>query len=373
MVYLVVHAFSRRNAGDGLLTDLTMQRLARAGIQPEQCVVAALDPESFPDLPNVYGVPSEPWGRLSWRAVGAGAHLLAAGVTVLSGNRIAAGGLAQLARSASGIVGLGGAYLRAGGVVEAGGCLLNHVPQLALAGASPAPSVYLPQSIGPLPGPVGAGVRRLLRHIDTVYARDDQTVAELGRPDNVVAMPDLAVLELAERLGEPASVASGDTTILVPRDLGSERYDHAQRQLAAIVPDPRWAVQAASVGSRNDAEHIRRLGGTDPVPLRDLLSTTEGGVVISVRLHGALQALLAGWPAIHLSYQRKGWGAYRDLGLAEYVHDARDFDPALVARQAETVRADPQAFFARLHEVAPRLQTLSAALDRGLRSTLNRT
>ena len=369
---LLVHAFSRRNAGDGLLVDLSLERLERAGVGPQDVWVAALDAASFADLPHVLQVPSEPWGRVTGRAVRAAGHLAQTTLTAATGYRIASGELAHIARSATGIVAVGGGYLRAGNLVEAGGALLNHVPQLTLAARAPVPSVYLPQSIGPLPGRVGRLVARLLRQVDRVYARDETTLDELGRPDNVSRMPDLAVLKLAEQLTPTTQPRAGDVTILIPRDLGSEEYDAAFERLAGLVPEVRWGVQAAGVGRKNDADHIRRVGGDAVAPVRQLLEDSTGGVVVSVRLHGALQSLLAGYPAIHLSYQRKGWGAYRDLGLEQYVHDARTFDPALVAAQVEELRADPDVFFKRLHEAAPHLQAMSTELDRQLHTTLNR-
>jgi len=74
-----------------------------------------------------------------------------------------------------------------------------------------------------------------------------------------------------------------------------------------------------------------------------------------VRLHGAIAALLAGRPAIHLAYERKGWGAYQDLGLDEFVHDARTFDPAAVAAQTRALAADPAPFRARIEAAKVRL------------------
>jgi hypothetical protein len=48
-------------------------------------------------------------------------------------------------------------------------------------------------------------------------------------------------------------------------------------------------------------------------------------------LHGALESILHGVPAYHLSYERKGFGAYDDLGVGDWVANAADFDAAAVA------------------------------------------
>jgi hypothetical protein len=52
---------------------------------------------------------------------------------------------------------------------------------------------------------------------------------------------------------------------------------------------------------------------------------------VSVRLHGSLESLLNGVPSYHLSYERKGFGAYADLGLNRWVANAADFDADEVA------------------------------------------
>jgi polysaccharide pyruvyl transferase WcaK-like protein len=85
---------------------------------------------------------------------------------------------------------------------------------------------------------------------------------------------------------------------------------------------------------------------------------------VSVRLHGALGALGAGHPAIHLSYQRKGWASYSDLGLGEYVHSARRFDPSLVAQQIALLQEDPSRLWNRLSAQYGKLAEASKELDR---------
>ena len=76
-MYLILHGFSRRNAGDGLLVDLTLEALAEAGIERQDCALLALDPGSFADLAHVYRAPGEPTARPSLRLGLAGLELLA--------------------------------------------------------------------------------------------------------------------------------------------------------------------------------------------------------------------------------------------------------------------------------------------------------
>ncbi|WP_258096376.1 hypothetical protein, partial [Klebsiella pneumoniae] len=83
-------------------------------------------------------------------------------------------------------------------------------------------------------------------------------------------------------------------------------------------------VQSAVRGN-DDTAFYRALGLTPHGLLRDVLRDDRPDAVVSVRLHGALESVLAGVPAYHLSYERKGFGAYEDLGLTDWVSNAADF------------------------------------------------
>lgn len=380
----ILHAFSRKNAGDGLLVDLTLRLLEEAGVARRDCRVLALDPASFSDLDDVRAVPGEPRGaRPSRKLAGAALELARAGAAELPVVRTRAhgGAIGRLLDDVRGVVAVGGGYLVADSTVRQGGVMLNHMPQLLAAGrlssrddraerarvpSMRVPSIYLPQSIGPLRGAAGALARRALSRIDVIYARDDETFAELRGLTDVRRCPDLAVLELASSLRsikQPVS-ANGNTasTLIVPRALpNAPGYHDLLRALGSAVPSPRWAVQADVDGPRSDRRFLGTLGVRDDGDLATLLARETPGVVVSVRLHGAIASLLAGWPAIHLSYERKGWGAYQDLGLDEWVHDARRFDVDTVRAQVAELHANPRKLFARIEERLPAL--LSARRD----------
>lgn len=340
----ILHAFSRKNSGDGLLVDLSLALVERAGLRAADCRIFALEAASFPDLAHVVQVPGEPRGKLSWRAMGGGLELLRA----WSG----AGRIATLLKDCSGVLAVGGGYLVADSVVRSGGVLLNHLPQILAAGRAPVPSIYLPQSIGPLRGPAGELTRRALARIDVLYVRDDETLRELGSITDVRRCPDLAVLRLAESL-ETMRVPQGKQggpTVLVARELPrAPGYEANLVRLGKAVASPLWAVQADVDGPRSDRRFLRVLDVPDAGDMSTVLSRHAPGVVVSVRLHGAIAALLAGWPAIHLSYERKGRGAYEDLGIEEYVHDARNFDAAKVRAQVESLHENPEPLFARIN------------------------
>jgi len=366
-MYLILHAFSRRNSGDGLLVDLTLEVLQAAGIAPSDCILLALDPESFHgDEIQVVPAPGEPSARLTPRLLRAGLSL---GLHTVSSGRL--GALSKLMGRASGMIAVGGGYLVADSAVRQSGVLVNHFAQLSGAAVSNVPTIYLPQSIGPLQGPVGKLTRSKLAGLDRLYLRDDLSMEELNLP-NTRRIGDLAVLKLAREIKSLKPLASEKQTVLIARELPrSSGYPDRLKVLAEQVDQPIWAVQADTQGPRSDRAFYNRHGWQDQGAMSDLMAKGLAGTVISVRLHGAIAALLAGRPAIHLAYERKGWGAYQDLGIAEFVHDARDFDPGLVTAQAKALNENPDAFWDRIRKAGPALERQYTEMVEDLRERLN--
>jgi polysaccharide pyruvyl transferase WcaK-like protein len=375
----VLHAFSRRNSGDAMLVDESVGILERLGVAAPEIRVFALEPDTFVGslpvgAPRPYPVPCEPRRTVSPALFRAGVEVVRTALPAGRRERLGSKLAREIARC-DGLIAVGGGYLRAGDLAESLGTLVNHVPQLVATGRSDAPSVYLPQSVGPLRGPVGMFVRRALSRVDVCCLRDDSSVREVGPRVSAVRLPDLAVLRFARRAPARPSVSGGPVVVVartVDRAPGFVADLHALvRALEADAP-VQWTVQVDGPGSRTDAgfyemHGIRPAGGRADV----LSAATAPGAVVSVRLHGALESILAGWPAIHLSYQRKGWGAYADLGLDDYVYDARSFDPRFVAAQAIALRADPTPFWSAIERRLPALveadSDLSALVARTLR------
>lgn len=364
-MYLILHAFSRRNAGDGLLVDLTLEALRDAGISTADCHVLALDPSSFPDLDHVHPAPGEPSARFTFKLCRAGWEVLA--------DRLGAGEVSRLTGRARGLIGVGGGYLVTETPIRQMGVLFNHLVQLRRAALSAAPTIYMPQSIGPLPGPVGRISRHYLAQIDRLYVRDDRSFAEVVGP-NARRCGDLAVMKLSRVLKEISYERPGDGhSLIVARDLShAPGYVDRLRRLEAAIPSPCWAVQADTEGPRSDRAFYARHGIADGGTLSAMLESGTPSVVVSVRLHGAIAALLAGRPAVHLAYDRKGWGAYEDLGISDYVHDARRFDVEKVAEQVSALCRNSAAFWAKVQAAAPALRAQYAELVADLRQRLPR-
>ncbi|MEO0689370.1 MAG: polysaccharide pyruvyl transferase family protein [Pseudomonadota bacterium] len=344
----IIHAFSRRNAGDGLLVDLTLELLGEAGISSDECRVFALDPESFPDLAHVERAPGEPAARPSPKLLRAAVETGKAAVGF--------GDLRRKLHASRAIVAVGGGYLVGDEPVRQAGVMLNHFAQLAAAADAPCPSVYLPQSIGPLNSPTAAPLKAKLQKMDRVWVRDDETALELPF-ECVERVPDLAVMKLGRSFASLAIPASQGPIVLIGRDLPrAPTLETDLRALADALPDHVWAVQAETEGKRDDREFYRRSSFELSGRMADLMQVPSGPVV-SIRLHGAIAGLLAGRPAIHLAYERKGWGAFEDLGIAEYVHDVRNFDPMRVAAQALELQQDAGAYWEAIRGAADRLSS----------------
>ncbi|RZT42330.1 polysaccharide pyruvyl transferase family protein [Cupriavidus agavae] len=336
----LLHAYSRRNSGDGLLVDISARLIREAlGGQAEITLVAS-DPQSFADFGRV--VPAPVIASAGWR------RLWTCGATLAAIPTADVRALRRLLGGSDLIVGVGGGYLRARTDIEALKLHAGHMVQLGAAAESGVPAVYLPQSIGPALaafGPLAAGLSGALAHhlggLHRVHVRDGRSLEWLARLGNVRRAPDLAVLALGNQLASATPDATPTTVrhvAMVLREApawGAARRQEYRAQTRRLIDllgrecRISFAVQSAVRGN-DDARYYRSLGIEPAGTLRDLLRNDRPDAVVSVRLHGALESVLAGVPAFHLSYERKGFGAYEDLGLPEWVANANDFDPLAV-------------------------------------------
>lgn len=312
---LILHGYSAENAGDGLLVRETLDIVREAAGEDAAITLLASRPETFDDL-NVTAFPTVPT-RQGWDAR-----------TRRVLRRIDEYDL---------VVAVGGGYLRAGTVTEALKTALVHGPQLYAAAKTSVPTVYLPQSIGPARYGTAPIFRRALRKLDSVMARDDRTIDEVGGP-SVSRWPDLATAGVVGGRQPGAEVH--------PVPVVSIRAVHGK-----INPD---IYELAHGLSAYDGYVQSTVGGNDDRPAaatlapremlrRDVLMTPGGQprVVIAVRLHAALMALAAGHYVVHLAYERKGFGAFGDLGLDDWVHRVNHFDVATVRDQVERLLTEP--------------------------------
>ncbi|CAB3750309.1 polysaccharide pyruvyl transferase [Burkholderia puraquae] len=330
----LLHAYSARNSGDGLLVELSVALLRDAFGPDTRVSVVAADPASFPAHPDVRPAPV-------LAAAGAGRLIGALATALPVGTNPALADLRGLLRDVDLIVGVGGGYLRARNAVEALKLEAGHLVQMRAARAARKPAVYLPQSIGPAAGNalLARHLTSLLAGFDAVFVRDDRSAGFLAANANTQRAPDLAVLEfgrqasgLRDRAGSAASTPAHVALVLrrppAWSDAQCARYqaqtDTMIERLNAFCRVT-FAVQSTGRGN-DDAAYYRERGFDDARSLKDVLAADTPDAVVSVRLHGALEAILHGVPAYHLSYERKGFGAYADLGVGSWVANAADFD-----------------------------------------------
>jgi polysaccharide pyruvyl transferase WcaK-like protein len=343
---VLLHAYSRRNSGDGLLVDLSVALLREALGERTQVSIVAADPASFPEYEDVIAAPVMGYAgsaRIA-EAAAACARWPTRSVTQLR-TRL---------HEADLIVGVGGGYLRARTGAEALKLELGHMLQMRAARASGKPVVYLPQSIGPTcagssasSSVFGARLKGLLGAYSTVFARDDRSLSLLASTGCAVRAPDLAVLEFERRheavLAQAAQRSSSVRHVaMVLREAPSwdapkrMHYARSVQRLAELLRRQcrlSFAVQSTGRGN-DDAAYYRSLGIEATLPgLKQLLADDTPDVVVSVRLHGALESILHGVPAFHLSYERKGFGAYGDLHIDDWVANAAAFDPDAVVQR----------------------------------------
>jgi polysaccharide pyruvyl transferase WcaK-like protein len=333
---VLLHAYSSHNSGDGLLVDLSVDLLKGAFGNATSVSIIAADPGSFARYTQVYSAPVLASSGFS-RLAGVASALL----PVERNGRLCE--LSSHIAKADIVVGVGGGYLRARNWTEALKLEAGHLLQMRAACRSGKPVVYLPQSIGPVmaAAPVRSHLTRMLGEFSSVFVRDDRSAAFLVRNPNTYRAPDLAVLDFERRSAQIiAHAQQGDLSVrhvaFVLRKAPSwtalqrQRYEAATRKLVhGLARSCRITFAVQSMGRGNDdLAYYRSIDiHGDLVPLKELLKTDRPDVVVSVRLHGSLESILSGVPSYHLSYERKGFGAYADLGLDNWVANAADFDP----------------------------------------------
>lgn len=353
---LILHAYSPSNAGDGLLVRLALESLERAVGEFDYRVVAS-DASGFADDRYVQ------WGEPSALAHGKLRRIAMVAATAFGSRTIA-----DYAKEADLIVAVGGAYLRGGDRVESFKSWGAHYGQLRLAARYGTKTVYLPQSIGPYDSEYGARTVRKLAQLSAVFVRDDKTFAELEGRANVVRVPDMAIIEWARGYRAPAPLSTA-APIFVARDLPRPRNYYTFLQEVADSRRFEWAVQATG-SANNDYPVTSRFSNETPRLLADVLSTDSPRVVVSTRLHGSLSSIIAGFPSIHLTYERKGWSAFKDLGLDDFVMSARDASLTQVLDRVNEITSAPADYWDRISASIPHIEQSRMHVEGELRRAL---
>lgn len=339
MRVLILNGYSASNRGDGLLVELAVG-MVRAALGTEAEIVASVqDPLSFGLVEGARVI-----GTYSRR--GGPRMAAAAGLALLSRGRFGFSREFSAAfHSADLLVSVGGAYLRGSHPTELFKSMLAHGAQVRAASASAKPWVMLPQSIGPYHPWVRAIVAKWISRARTVFLRDDTSMREFAALTNIARVPDSAILAIAESLNQSQTASSRKVGLVVRALRDGDQYE-AQTVALLSARDIEWVplLQSSTAGN-DDRVAYASFGLTARRTLADELKTGELGAVVSVRLHGALESILRGVPAVHLSYERKGYSAFADLGLDAFVFNARDYAWPDVLKAVETTLDHPSEYW----------------------------
>lgn len=339
MSIALVHAYRAANRGDAWLVELSRQLVHDAtGISP---TVYALDPRHLgPDTRAVFPYPVRPRAAIS-------AALSVSERTAKLNHHIV-----QLPDpdELTAAIGLGGGYFRSIDPVHELIFRAHHLPQLRIVSAMGSRGAYLPVSVGPFRRGLGKLVRRELGSTAWVATRDDRSARYLTGHANHWRTPDLAACRVGVQ--RPALV-QGDSGVIgvVLRSL-----PHSDLGFSAVSIleqrgfKPRFGIQSSSGRTNDDRPHYARRGVLgDAEDFGALLdSAPRPGVILAGRLHAALDAVAAGYPTIHLGYERKSAGAFNDLGLGDYVVDAWTGDPEDLADRIASLADDPGPYWDQL-------------------------
>lgn len=317
MKIALLQCYSASNLGDGLLVEESVALLHDAFGPNIEITLVASYPETF---------------------VGFGAHRVQSR-PMMWGYDV--GFLRTIARlhTFDLVVGVGGGYLRFGTLREAFTTTLVHMPQLMVAVTRARASLYLPQSVGPAPAYMRGLLGRLMSRVDLFLVRDDRSLNEFPKA-NFTRCPDLALLVAGKRQRDTVLVER--TPVYTIRPIRGEVLPGLV-QLGAMLGDFTGYIQSRGAGN-DDTDAMAKLNPRQMIEHEELFDLNGiRRVVIAVRLHAALMAVNAGHYVIHLAYERKGFGAFSDLDLPEYVHNVRSFDVGAVYRQAHELLTDMRA------------------------------
>lgn len=339
---LILHGYSAENIGDGLLVYEAIEFIREAHPKSDITVLSSY-PDSFKSIENVKYIRSKPY------IFGYKAEYLKY--------------LFNLG-SYDSIVGVGGGYLRTGGFKESIGTLLTHAPQLFAASFFGKKVVYLPQSIGPLGIFLKIFYKFLLSKLKTVYIRDDKSVFELNLK-NVKRVPDMAILKIAN------SYRSNNFNNSV--DLYKNIPVFSVRKVKGNIPDLFFKLVnfydhydsyiQSSVGGNNDLEVSSLLNPEYCLSKDELMNANNVRVVIAVRLHAALMAIERGHFVIHLSYERKGFSAFKDLGLEDYVFNVNNFNVDIVKQRIDNLLKQEESRKEYKNKISEKLPSLIGYRD----------
>ena len=413
MRVVIVNAFERGNRGDAALLSAMIEQVRQAHPGADLAICGFEHPRERPEFDGVRnlgsirryaGDESVPVAVRHLRKVLviALATAMAAGAgraTARSARMLPKEVAAELTALAEAdlVVSLGGGYLRGSADLPADVSVAFLLLPLWIANRFGVPVVSAPQSYGPFPTRFQrAAVRRVLARNEVISAREDISVGlleELGIPkglirrdvDSAFAFTCRSTRAWRKELGitEDETVALFTARqYLAPEPQAA--YERAVAQAVAhLARDGVRVVMAPQVtcAYKSDDDRIvqRRIVALadhpnvvsiedDSLSHHDVMALYGAAdYMVGTRFHSVIFSLLAHVPCIAISYERKGRGIMRDLGLERWVVDMAEVTGPGLVDLVEQLRAE-HGYRGELDEIIPGYRDRAAAFTQVLAS-----
>ena len=408
MKILLINLHSSRNAGDAVLTLVTIDQLKK-NFPGSQITLVMNDPSSFEGEQPVQGSwmtfirKKDPKGTLKWRwwvipglVIDVGLIIGLYRLTGWKGIRLAPHRWRPLLKAymdADLVVSSPGGFLRTSGLGLTYLMILFAMGMALLAGK---PLYIFPQSIGPLERP---WERRLLRWVMAkariIMTRESISLDQLKAAGiyhpRCYALPDLAftfagsdpeqaLVYLKSQGIDPESASSLLGITAMNWGAQNPSFKQQSEYEAALAGAIRHFIEAH--GGRailypqvcgpsqieDDRIPARRVYaalsdlGSDLVMIEEdvspeLLKACYGfmDLFIGTRMHSNIFALTGGTPVIAIAYQFKTLGIMRDLGLERWVLDINTIDSSKLIEMLEAMLSEIDCVTEKVRAEAPKL------------------
>jgi polysaccharide pyruvyl transferase WcaK-like protein len=220
--------------------------------------------------------------------------------------------------------------------------------------AAGVPVVLLPQAFGPFEDPaVAAAAREIVSSAALVHARDDVSLAHLGRlslDESVLARVRLSPdITIAMPLGGPPPPRPGDVALVPNWNIASRGGSGARAAYLTTLVETALALRRLGrvpFGLCHEGEKDReillevqdRVGDLEVVSglsgpaCKRLLATCDA--VVAGRFHACVSALSAGVPTVLHGWSHKYAALAGDFGWSEFVADPYEAPSTIAALEA---------------------------------------
>lgn len=347
MKIALFNCYSAKNSGDGLLVDLAAEKILQ--LYPgAQLTIIASDPSSFAS--RKYTVESNEFFALGFISI----PFILLKVLMFLCTGIYKSSLYSKYTNYDLAFSVGGGYLRFGSCLETLKTGVVHLSQLAWISSNFGKShIALSQSIGPFRFFPKGLLSKFFSVTTEIHLRDDRSFSDLKfLSGKIYREKDCAVEKfLADIKSRPsANTERNDKKcVVVLRD-----FRRGEKQTKDIIENIEKSLRdfqiiyatQSTIGGNDDNKFYKKYGLTTAGLLKEVLSDNKDAIVLSVRLHGALESMMCGHKTFHLSYERKGFGAFEDMGLSAFVDNVYAFKPESVsARLNELWEMNDDVYF----------------------------